>query len=113
MYSHMDDAIASCNPGIRSATHHFDSNTCLDMQRTGARMRLLMLPQSCFRQINVPLDAAQDFVVDDALVAELKNSPTFHPERFVRKMLVFGREQPARAVGIFIRFQLAEAVFVF
>jgi len=53
-------------------------------KRIGARMQLLMLPQSCFRQINVPLDVAQDFVVDDAIVAELKNSPAFHPERFLR-----------------------------
>src|SRR5439155_2188887 len=78
----------------------FNSNTCPDMQRIGARMRLLMLPQSCFRQINVPLDVAQDFVVDDAIVAELKNSPTFHPERFVREMFVFGRKQPTPGARI-------------
>ena len=58
--------------------------------RRKARQSLLMLPQPGFRQINVPLDAAQDFVADDALVAELKNRPAFHAERFVRQMFVFG-----------------------
>ena len=71
--------------------------------------------QPDFGQVNVPLDAAQDFVADDTFVAELDDGPAFLIERDVRKAFVFGGKKAERGVGAlrFDRFQLADVVFVF
>ena len=53
------------------------------------RKRSLLIPQPGFRQIDVALDAAQDFIVDHVLVAEFKDGPAFLQERFLRQTFVF------------------------
>lgn len=61
----------------------------------------LMMLQPGLCQINVPLDAAQDFIVDHVLVAQFKNRPAFLQERFVRQALVFGRKAAERRARTF------------
>ena len=46
-----------------------DDNSCRVGIRRDTRS-LLLMPQSRFRQINVPLDATQDFIADHILIAE-------------------------------------------
>ena len=74
-----------------------------------------MLPQSGFRQIDIPLDAAQDFIADYALIAKLENRPAFLQESFVRQAFIFGRKEPEGRSGAlrFGAFYLADVVFIF
>jgi hypothetical protein len=44
---------------------------------------LLADMQSRFSMIQVDLDAAQNFVIDDKLIAQLNDRPAFHIERFL------------------------------
>ena len=48
-----------------------------------------MLPQPRFREVNVSLDAAQHFIGNGVLVAELQNSLTLDLQRLVGKTLKF------------------------
>jgi hypothetical protein len=48
------------------------------------------MPQPGFRQVNVPLDATQDFITDDALVPELKDGLPLFPQDFKRQGFEFG-----------------------
>ena len=65
--------------------------------------------------IEVVLDAAQNFVIDDILIAQLNNRPALHIERVLLQSLVGGREQSIRAISARTRayFQLPDAVVVF
>src|SRR5438034_8588335 len=75
----------------------------------------LWMTQAGFGQIDVALDAAQDLVIDNPLVAKLKNGFAFDLESFVGKPFVIGRKELRRGVGIvrFADFQLTDTVFVF
>jgi hypothetical protein len=44
---------------------------------------LLADMQSRFSMIQVDLDATQNFVIDDKLIAQLNDRPAFHIERFL------------------------------
>ena len=74
-----------------------------------------MLSQTGFSQINVPLDAAQDFIADGIFIAELKNGFALHLKRFVREAFVFGGKKAERRAGAltFCAFHLPDVVFVF
>ena len=49
--------------------------------------------------IEVALDAAQNFVIDDILIAQLNNRPALHIERVLLQSLLGGREQSIRAIS--------------
>ncbi len=75
----------------------------------------LMCPQAGFRQVDVPLDPAQDFVADHVGVPQLDDGEPFDAEGLARQPLVFGGEKPQRRAGVFGLgpFQLADVIFVF
>jgi hypothetical protein len=50
----------------------------------------LTASQPRFRQVNIVLDAPQDFVIDHALIAQLQDRLTFRLEGFVGERFVFG-----------------------
>src|SRR5436190_1510582 len=69
--------------------------------------------QAGFGEIDIVLDAAEDFVVDDALIAQLQDRATLNSQRITRKLLIFCGEQAARFfVARFADFQLPDAVVV-
>src|ERR1051325_2578984 len=79
------------------------------------KTRSLMLLQTGFGEVDVPLNAAQHFVVDDVLVAQRHNRRAFRFQRFAREPFVFGGEQSQARSGT-VRvgaFELADVVFVF
>jgi len=71
--------------------------------------------QPCFGMINVALNAAQNFVIDDIFIAQLNNRPAFDIECVLLQALVGGRDQPLRTItaspGVY--FQLPDPVVVF
>ena len=73
------------------------------------------MPQPRFGEINVLLDAAQDFVVDHVFISQLQDRVAFLLQAFAREAFVFGGEQTKASCGAvaFGGFQLADAVFVF
>ena len=73
------------------------------------------MPQPRFCQIDVALDAAQDFITDHVLVAKFNNRLPLNLKRFVRQTFVFRRKEAERSAGTFGfgAFHLADMVFVF
>jgi hypothetical protein len=60
-----------------------------------------LAPQPRLGQINVALNATQDFIIDQILIAEPNDGPALNLERFVRKPLVFRRKKAERGAGTF------------
>jgi hypothetical protein len=58
-----------------------------------------MFQQSYFGQVNIPLDAAQGFVADHVLVAELNDLPAFLFECNPGETFVFRGEKPEPGAG--------------
>jgi len=98
-----------CQPSV----HVIVSNT----HWAAARYVVILLAhmQPRFGMIEVELDAAQNFVIDDILIAQLDDRPAFHVESVLLQTLVGGRGQPIRAISGDARanFQLANPVVVF
>ena len=55
--------------------------------------------QPRFGMIEVELDAAQYFVVDDILIAQPNDRSALYIERVLLQMLVGGREEPVRTIS--------------
>ena len=74
-----------------------------------------MLLQPRFGEVDVPLHAAQDVVVDNAVVAEVQNDLPFNLEGLVgQRFVLFGEEAGGFAgATVRVRFQLADAIVVF
>ncbi len=67
-----------------------------------------------FRQINVPLDATQDFIADHILIAEFDDRAALGLKRFMRQAFVFRRKKAQWCAGILWlgAFHLTDVVFV-
>jgi len=70
------------------------------------------MAQTCFRQVDVPLDTAQDFIINDALVAQLQNDFPFHFKCVARKLFVLRGEKAVSGFALFSSgdFRLADTV---
>ena len=66
--------------------------------------------QPRFGMIEVALDAAQNFVVDDVFVAQLNDRPALHIESVLLQALVGGGDQPIRAISASARGVSSEIV---
>ena len=78
-------------------------------------MTSLVVAQTCFGEIDVELDAAEDFIADDVFIAQVDNGVALLQECGEREALVFSGEAAQRAAGFGGggAFHLADVVFVF
>src|SRR5580693_3169445 len=73
-----------------------------------------MLRKAGFGEVNVALDAAEDFVADDGVVAELNDSASFDLKSLLGKALIFVGKKTERGAegGSIGGGQLENMVFV-